>query len=178
MNKPAALGLILGLLCLPREGRSDMASTSQSLSTQVSAYGEVSVNASFPLYTSGTAFQAYTGSVTVNYKARTSTGGGGSLTVRAGSDFSPSNGPTVASGLTALTCSGATLGTGCSGSQTLSLSVDRPVVTLPAGACTGGGGACSNSDPNLVTLNFSLGNRPQYKTGNYTASLIFTVSAE
>jgi hypothetical protein len=48
---------------------------------------------------------------------------------------------------------------------------------LPAGACTGGGGACSSSDPNTTSLSFTLNDSPTAATGSYQVSLQFTASA-
>jgi hypothetical protein len=128
---------------------------------------------SVTLINTGSAFNSYTGSLTVQYRARTSPGGTGSITLMATSDFPcASGGPCIATPPSAgdaltYTCSGATLGTGCSGTQTLSTAASTPVVTgIPSSASNGS-----------VTLSFSLTNDPKYKTGTYSATLTFTVSA-
>jgi hypothetical protein len=113
----------------------------------------------------------------VSYRARTTPVGGGSITLNVSSDLSPSGGPSAATGALAYTCSGATLGTACSGSQTASTTVQTPVLTLPASACTGGGGACSSQNPNSVNLSFTLTDNPVYAAGAYSAKVTFIISA-
>ena len=150
--------------------------TTQDLSLQVDPNATVTVPGSVTLTTNGTIFSAYVASLAVSYRARTGSVAG-SISVQANSDFSPANGPSLAADALAFTCSGATLGTGCSSAQAVSASSSRTVVSLPAGACTGGGGACSSADPNTVQLNFSLSNKPIYKTGIYTIQLTFSISS-
>ncbi len=159
-------------LCL-----AELGSTTQTLTADVYPIGSISVTPSVSLYTSGTTFLSYTGTVTVSYWVRTSPGGGGSVTLKAGSEFSPSGGPSVSAGKLTYACSGATLGTACSGTHTVSTTSQTPVVTLPGSACTGGGGACSSSEPNQVSVGLVLENSPAYKTGSYATSLLFTISA-
>jgi hypothetical protein len=138
------------------------------------ASGKVSAPSAVLLKASNSRFGVLSGSLSVGYWARTSDGGGGSITIQASSDFSPSGGPLV-SGLI-VTCSGATLGTGCAGQQSLATSAQSTVLSLPGGACTGGGGLCSNQDPNTVLLMFALPNEPRYKTGDYSAQINLTIS--
>lgn len=166
-----------GILAGPL-GHSDTATVTQTLNAQLAATGKVSVPVSISLTATGAAFSPYTGSLTVNYRVRsTTTGIGGSITVQSTAEFAPSGGPTVASGVLAYTCSGATLGTGCSGTAAMSLVSATNVLTIPASACTGGGGSCSSANPNTVTTNFSLVDDPTYKTGSYSASITFTISS-
>jgi len=128
------------------------------------------------LINTGSAFNSYTGSLTVRDRARTSSSGTGSITLRATSDFPCASGgpciltpPSAGDALT-YTCTGATLGSNCSGTQTVSTGGSTNVVTnIPASAT-------SPSD-NTVSLSFSLTNDPKYKTGNYSATLTFTISA-
>src|SRR5947209_461215 len=83
-----------------------------------------------------------------------------SRSVKATADFTPTGGPSVASGQLTYTCTSATLGSACSGTQTASTASQTNVVTLGAGACTGGGGSCSSVDPNTVQTSFALVNNP------------------
>ena len=149
----------------------------QSLSATIRPVGSISVPASATLITSATKFQPFTGSIRLNYRARTTPGGGGNITLRVTGDFNPPGGPSAAAGALAYVCGGATLGTACSGSQTASTTSQTPVVTLPASACTGGGGACSSQNPNSVNLKFILADDPGYATGAYSARVTFIVSA-
>ena len=152
--------------------------TTQTLSAQINAISKISVPGSLSLTTAGTTFVAYSGNLTVNYRARTTAAtGSGSLTLRATADFSPAGGPSIATGQLTYNCSAATLGSACSGTQTASTASQTSVVTLGAGLCTGGGGSCSSVDPNTVQSTFTLSNNPAYKTGTYSATITFTISA-
>jgi len=162
-------------LLLPVVATSDIQTTTQTISANISPYGKLSVPASITLRAADSRFGGnLAGSLTVSYWARTSTAGGSSLTVQASSDFSPSGGPSI-SDVTYL-CSGSTLGAGCSGNQALTISTQTAVVALPSGACTGGGSACSTTEPNTVLLTLSAPDKPRYKTGAYSAQITFTIS--
>jgi hypothetical protein len=114
----------------------------------------------------------------VSYQVRTTPGGsGGKITLQVTNDFSPTGGPTAASGALTYVCGGANLGTACSGTQTASTTTSTPVLTVPASACTGGGGACSSQNPNSMNLTFTLTDNPVYPTGTYSANITFTISA-
>lgn len=140
---------------------------------------------SLTLTKTGTVFATYAGSLTIQYRARTTASSGtGSITVKASTDFTcASGGPCIATppstgDALSYTCTGATLGSNCAGSQTMSTTTAKNVVTaMPAASCTGGGSPCTTADPNTVTSNFSLSDDPKYKTGSYSASLLFTISA-
>jgi hypothetical protein len=164
------------LLCLtPCAGFGDILTTTQTLSANVSPAGKITVPGSVTLTSLGSKFGMFSGALLVSYWARTSDGGSGSVTVNASSEFSPTGGPTA--GAVTYFCSGATLGTGCSGTHAIQISSQTPVVTLPSSACTGGGGACSSQEPNTVQLQFALPNLPSYKTGPHTVQLTFTISS-
>jgi hypothetical protein len=135
------------------------------------------------LIKSNTSFNTFAGTMTLSYRARTSQGTGqGSITVKATTDFAPSGGPSIAKPPSAgdtftYTCSGATLGASCSGAQTVSTTAATNVVTLGASACTGGGAPCSTANPNTAYVTFTLTDDPKYKTGSYSATLTWTISA-
>jgi hypothetical protein len=174
LSRCGLAGLLL-TFGLPVCGVGDMQSTTQTMSANIEPSGKLSIPSNVTLRSADTHFGGgLSGTLTVSYWARTSTGGSGSVTVEATSEFSPSGGPMVAS-VTYL-CSGATLGTGCSGANTLATSTQTPVVILPGGACTGGGTACSSQEPNTVLLTLSALNKPHYKTGTYSALISFTIS--
>ena len=157
---------------------SDVANLMQTLNAQLEAAGKVSAPASINLIPTGTVFSPYGGSLTLLYRVRTSPNGtGGNITVQATSDFAPTGGPTVPSGGLSYTCSAATLGTACSGSQVVGMGGQTNVATIPQGTCTGGGAPCSSADPNSVQLDFLLQNDPGYSTGSYSAQVTFTISA-
>ena len=152
-------------------------SASQNLSAIVSPIATVMVAAATSLNRGPNAFDPFSGSVIVNYRGRTTPTGGGTVTLQVTSDFQPAGGPSAANKSLQYTCSGATLGTACSGAQTGSTTTQTPVLTLPASACTGGGGACSSQDPNSVNVNFTITDDPGYSTGSYSAMVTFTISA-
>jgi hypothetical protein len=166
-------GFIL-LSLLPVSGIGDLQTTTQTLSASISPNGKLSLPGSVNIQSSYMTPGTMTGALTVSYWARTSNSGGGSVTVQANSDFSPAGGPSV--NAVSFTCSGATLGAGCSGNQPITTSTQTSLVSLPGGACTGGGGACSLQEPNTVLLTFSLPSNPAYKTGSYSAQITFTIS--
>ena len=172
--RAAATQASLALL-FPVIAASHIQTTTQTLAADVSPYGTLSVPASVAMQAADSRFGgSIGGTLTVSYWARTSTAGGSSLTVQADSDFSPLGGPSISD--VTYVCSGATLGTGCSGSQALSTSTQTQVVTLPSGACTGGGGACSTAEPNTVLMTLSAPDKPSYKTGTYSVQITFTIS--
>jgi hypothetical protein len=164
--------LLLILAAAPASG--DIQTTTQNMAASISPHGKISVPATIQIQALSTRFDSLGGGVTVSYWARTSEGGGGSLTLQAGSEFSPAGGPMVQD--VTYSCTGGTLGTACSGSQTLAIAAQTPLLSLPAGACTGGGGSCSTQEPNTVQATFSVPNKPQYRTGTYSAPITFTIS--
>jgi len=177
--------VVLGALLLaPVRSQAATATTTQTLQAVISPEGGLfSFPNSVTLAKTGTTFTNYTGTLSVQYCARTTQStGGGSITVKATADFGPTHGPSISSppstgdALT-YTCSGASLGTNCSGTQTVSMQASTSVVTLAASECTGGGGSCSSSNPNTVSVSFTLTDDPKYYTNNYSATLTFTISA-
>jgi hypothetical protein len=169
---------ILVFALLPSFAAAATGTATQTLSAQVNAIGKLSVPAASTVTSAGTTFAGYTGSLTVSYKARTTAAtGSGSLTVKASADFSPAGGPSIASGQLTYTCSAATLGAACAGTQTASTASQTNIATIGSDACTGGGGSCSTVNPNTVQASLSLSNNPTYKTGTYSATLTFTISA-
>jgi len=168
-----SLGLFLGgapgALC-------NSVTAGQSLSVNIGAIAKLSVvQPSVTLLHAGATFANFTGAVTVQYKVRTTPSGSSTLLVKAASDFSPANGPSIANSDLTYTCSGATLGTACSGSQTVSTTTQTNVVTVGGGACTGSG--CTGADPNSVSISLTLTDSPTFQTGSYSTSLMFSISA-
>jgi len=170
-----ALAILAGFLTAPVGVEAVTANLSNTLDAHIDALGELSVPASSSLTHSGTLFNAFTGTVTVQYLARTTAAGGGNITMQVTQDFQ-TGGPSVVSGDLTYVCGTAGLGTAC-GSSTASTSTATSVVTLPTSACTGGGSPCSATNPNTVIVTFSLADRPVVKTGSFTANIQFTISA-
>jgi hypothetical protein len=127
------------------------------------------------LKATGGIFSNFAATVTLQYKIRTMiSSGSSSLTANATGEFAPATGPRIGNGDLTLTCSGATLGTACSGAQTVSTGAQINLLTVGSGACTGSG--CGGADPNSMTINLNLANSPAFKTGAYSTGLTFTIS--
>ena len=172
----AIVGVFEMLVVPPAAG--DIATVTQTIQLSLAPATKLSVPSSLALTSIGGAFNAYTGTLILSYKSRTTPGGSGAtITMKANSEFTPAGGPTLASSALTYICSAASLGTGCSGTQTVSATAQTAVVSIPAGKCTGGGGLCSPSNPNTVSLNMQLANTPVYQTGNYSTVVVFTVSS-
>ena len=165
------LSVFLAMNC-----RADTLTAVQTISVQLMPNGKLSVPASITLSSAGASFGDFAGSETIQYRARTSTSGGGTITAQASSEFTPAGGPAISNGDLKYTCGAPTLGTGCTGVQTVRTTSQTPVVQLPAPSCTGGGGQCSSADPNTVQLQFQLGNDPKFPTGTYTTTLTLTIT--
>ena len=119
----------------------------------------------------------YTGTTNFSYKVRsTKVGGGGSITVKITSDFA-AGGPSVATPPTGdamtYTCTAAASATACTGSVTASTASATTVATFATDAHSTAGTASSDSG----SVVWTLPNDPVYKTGTYTATATFTISA-
>jgi len=184
ITRLAPLVAVVALLVAPVRSQAQTTLGTQTLYLTLQNAVKMTVSpSSVSLTHTGTAFSNYTSasSITVSYWIRTTPStGSGNVQVQA-AEFTPTGagGPVIGSsgGPLTYTCSGATLGTNCSGNQTLSTTTQTPVVTsIPAGACTGGTN-CSSAIPNTVSTSFTLTNNPAYKTGAYSSVLTFTISA-
>ena len=179
------LSAMLFLLpCLPLQAAT--ASVTQTLQANIAPVAAFSTTSyTFTLAKTGSLFVSsghyagFSASLTLMYNARTgSTNSTAGITMKANTDFTPAGGPSMSAGdILSYTCAGPTLGTGCSGTQRVSTTVATPVLSLPPLACSGGGSPCSNSYPNSANLSFFLPDNPRYRTGFYTTTLQFTISA-
>jgi len=167
--------LLSVLLTLPAGGGTG--SASQTLTAIINPAWNLTSPASATLTHSQNNFQPFQASLSVGYEVRTSPAGSGKITLQITRDFSPAGGPSAAGGALTYTCGAATLGTPCTGTQTASTTTQTPLLTLPASACTGGGGACSSQDPNSANLTFTLTDDPAYASGSYSATVTFIISA-
>jgi hypothetical protein len=181
--RPALFMVGLVVLILPIS-LSAQNTVTQTLNVTVVPLGGLFMQAEpLALTKTGTNFNSFTGTITLSYRARTRQGTGqGIITVKATSDFAPVGGPSIANPPGAAdkftyTCSGATLGVSCSGIQTVSTTTSTNVVSLGASACTGGGVPCSTANPNSANVTFILTDDSKYKTGSYSATLTWTISA-
>ncbi len=164
-------------LVLPGIAYGQFAATgTTTVSVSIGAEASLQVNTSTTTLTSSGIFADYTGTTSLTYKIRTTQStGSGTITLKVTTDFSPANGPSVASPPTggdtlAYTCTVSAPGTACSGSQTSSTASSTSVATFGAGASSALAG-------NSASVAWTLKNDPAYKTGAYTATVTFTVSA-
>ena len=124
----------------------------------------------------GTEFSNYTGTTNFTYKIRTTQAGGtGTITLRITTDFSPAGGPSVATPPTAgdtlkYTCSVAAPATQCTGSVTASTAAATSVATFGTDAHSALAGTSGS-------VGWTLTNDPKYKTGTFSATGTFTITA-
>jgi hypothetical protein len=177
MKRSYIFSLAAALLAAPASYAQFAATGTTTLSVTVSAEAALQVTTSTTtLAATGTIFNPFTGTTNLTYKIRTTQSTGtGTVTLKVTSDFSPANGPSVATPPTGgdaltYTCTTAAPGTACSGSQTASTTASTSVATFGAGASSANAG-------NSASTVWSLTNDPTYKTGSYSATVTYTISA-
>lgn len=171
--------LALGLLLTAAVARAQLVTATETTTVTVTIGAEAGfniTNSSTTLTETGSNFNKFTGTTGLSYTVRTTAqGGGGSITLKVTSDFSPSGGPSVGKPLAAgdaltYTCTVASPGTGCTGTQTSSTVSQTNVATFATDVHTGAGGS-------TASIAWALTNDPKYKTGTYNATVTFTISA-
>ena len=177
MGRVGALILLAGLGALSAFGQTFAGTGTTTVSVTVGAEASLSITTSATaLATSGSLFSNYTGSTDLAYKIRTTQSTGtGSIVLQITSDFNGTGGPKVASPPSpgdALTynCSVASSGTACSAGQTASTTATTSVATF-------GADAHSIKAGDTGAVSWTLTNDPAYKTGSYSATATFTISA-
>ena len=177
MKRQHLITLAAILAAAPASYAQFAATGTTTLSVTVGAEAALQVTTSTTtLAAIGTIFNPYTGTTNLTYKIRTTQSTGtGSITLKVTSDFSPANGPSVATppspgdALT-YTCTAAAPATACSGSQTASTTASTSVATFGAGASSANAG-------NSASTAWSLTNDPVYHTGSYSSTVTYTISA-
>ena len=168
--------LALGLLLMPSLARAQFGTPSGTTTVSVTVGPQAGLNitnGATGLTLSGSNF---TGSTGLTYFVRTTTsGGGGSITLKVTTDFSPTGGPSVGAPPTSgdaltYTCTVASPGTACSTAQTASTTATTNVATFGTNVHTGPSGS-------TASVNWTLTNDPSYKTGTYNSTVTFTISA-
>ncbi len=157
---------IFGLAALAGRVFADDTGTS-TVSITVGAEAAFTSVGATSLTKTGTTFADYTGTTSFGYKIRTSqTTGGGFIKLQVTSDFG-SGGP---SGDTLVYSS--TVGSGGTNvtNQTASTTAQTNVATYGADAHSSDGGDSGS-------VSWTLTNKPSYKTGSYSATVTFTISA-
>ena len=176
--KKTLLATVVLLLSASLAGAATVTATgTTTLSLTVSNEASITITTgTTTLAATGTVFNPYTGTTQFTYKIRTTqTSGTGSIVLQVTTDFSGTGGPSVGTppntgdALT-YTCTTAS-GTACSSATTASTTAQTSVATFGADAhsVTVAGDAGS--------VAWSLTNDPKYKTGTYTATATFTISA-
>ncbi len=176
--KILAAAILLGLFANINTFAQFAATGTTSVSITVASEAALRIDTpTTSLTTTGTVFNNYTGTTNFTYKIRTSQGTGtGTITAQVTSDFSGSGGPSVATPPSAgdalvYSCTVATPGTACTGSQTASTTSSTSIATFGADAHSTVAGTGSNS------VAWTLTNDPVYKTGTYAATVTFTISS-
>jgi len=176
--KKTLLAAVVLLLSASLAGAATVTATgTTTLSVTVQNEASITItNGSTTLAATGTVFNPYTGTTNFTYKIRTSqTGGSGSIVLQVTTDFSGTGSPSVGTppntgdALT-YTCTTAS-GTACSSAITASTTAQTNVATFG----TDGHSVSTSGDAGSVA--WSLTNDPKYKTGTYTATATFTISA-
>ena len=149
-----------------------------TVSVTVAAEAALTVTTGTTTLTSTGFFANYTGTTNLTYYLRTQNSG--SLVLEVTTDFSPANGPSVgtppsAGDTLSYTCTVANPGnsgtaTACSGSVNASTTAQTNVGTF-------NGGSSSLKAGNAASVAWALTDDPKYKTGTYTATVTFTISA-
>lgn len=177
MTKHHVIAALGALIACPAMYAQFAPTAPTTLSVTVAAEASLEVTTATTTLTSGGAiFNPFTGTTSLLYEIRTTTStGSGTITLKVTSDFSPAGGPSVATPLSAgdaltYTCTVAAPGTGCGGSQTASTSASTTVASFGPGAASGASG-------NSAATAWSLTNDPGYKTGAYSATVTYTISA-
>ena len=161
-----------------------LGTTTGTTTLQVTVAAEAALTVGTPttnLTSSGTNFGNYTGTTNLTYFVRTTQAGGNSnLVLQVTGDFSPAGGPSVGTPPTA----GDKLAYSCT--------VANPGNNGIASACTAGTSSSTGAQTSLgsfgadnrssiggnsATVNWTLTNDPKYKTGSYSATVTFTISA-
>jgi hypothetical protein len=146
---------------------SDSATT--TLGVTVAAEATITVTANPTLAKGTTEFESYTGNTTFNYRVRTTQGSGvGSVTALVTTAFEGASGITTADLSHVASNSG--VGTANGTSTTASTEAATSILTFGADA--------HSSDTNdSATINWTLVDRPAYKTGSYSTVVTLTISA-
>ena len=183
MKKSLLLATIaMLLLSLPALAQLGSGTGTTTLNVTVAAEAGLTVGTGTTAMTStGTNFSNYTGATNLTYYMRTSaTGGSGNVVLQVTSDFLPTGGPSVASPPSvgdALKYSCTVAAPGNNGTGTPCASPTTAATGSATSVATFGTDARSLASGNSAAVNWTLTNDPKYKTGTYSATVTFTISA-
>lgn len=152
-------------------------SASGPTTVQVTLLAEASITVTTgttTLTTTGTVFNNFTGSTDFTYKIRTTkSGGSGTITLLFGGALTDAALDTIALSNLTYTCSDVApaSGTNCASPVTASSLTATKVADFATDAHSADSGTTGNS------VSWTLVNNPSYKTGTYSATATFTISA-
>jgi hypothetical protein len=169
--------LLAALGAISAYGQTFAGTGTTTLSVTVGPEASIAINtSSTSLSTSGGLFADFTGTTNFTYKVRTTQStGAGSIVLEITSDFNGTGGPKVASppspgDALMYTCTVASSATGCGSAQTASTTSTTSVATFAPDAH-------SMKSGDAGSVGWTLTNDPVYKTGSYSATATFTISA-
>jgi len=180
--KRALLAPLIALLFTASFAYGQAGTGTTTVSVTVAAEAALTVTTGTTTLTTAGFFANYTGTTNLTYYLRTTQGtGGGNLQLEVTTDFPcASGGPCVGTPPTAgdtlsYTCTVANPGnsgsaTACSGSVNASTTALSNVGTFTAGSSSLKAG-------NAASVTWALTDDPKYKTGTYTATVTFSISA-
>jgi hypothetical protein len=175
--RPALFAVILGSLAMVRAAAQTPTATT-TLNVTVGPEASLTVSNGTNLTHTGNSFAAYTGVSSLTYRIRTVTSG--TITMKVTGDFSPAGGPSVASPPTAgdaLTCGCSVSGPAVNGSASGCAAGTQASVTSASTVATFSADARSSSAGDTATVTWNLTDDPAYKSGSYSATVTFTISA-
>lgn len=176
------LAITLTFTAFPAFAQLGTATGTTTLSCTVGAEAGLTVVATSTMTLVGTNFANFTASTALTYYVRTSgSTGAGSITSKVTTDFSPTGGPSVATPPTAgdaltYTSSGTAPGSNGTGAVMAFAGVIAST-SAQTNVATFGADNRTSSAGNSEAVAWTLTNDPKYKTGSYTATVTFTISA-
>lgn len=165
--------LLILLLAIATAGSAVAQSNTASTLLQVGVAAEASISipaASYTFTQTGSVFNNYTLAMPFTYKVRTTkVGGSGTVLASFSADFAGS-GPKIASNALTYTSSTTGVGTGNGTAVTAQVGTATNVLTFGANARSANAGDSGN-------VSWVLVNDPQYETGNYSTTVVLTITA-
>ena len=145
-------------------------SDTTTLSVTVAAESTITVTVSPTLAKGTTEFESYTGSTTFTYRIRTTeSSGAGTVTALVTTPFDAASNIKTADLTHVVAKVGGAVGTANTNSTTASEQTATNILTF-------GAGAHSSDSNDSATINWTLADRPAYKTGTYSATVTLTIS--
>lgn len=178
----ALLAIAVAFAAFPANAQLGSGTGTTTLNVTVGAEAGLTVAATSTLASVGTNFTSFTGSTALTYYIRTSQStGSGSITAKVTADFTPAGGPSVATPPTAgdaltYTSSGTAPGNNGTGAVMAFTNVTAST-SAQTNVATFGADNRSLFAGNSETVAWTLTNDPKYKTGAYSATVTFTISA-